>query len=181
MDWLEKALLLCARSIIFVDGFWLGAKFEQLKLSEASTCNSLLLLIIPLPVKHGRAKWTPPWVMLRGDGGYWNCPAEFFLPIIMEKVENPSDKYRCLFFLLADDVNSYEKRFLSFQNKIELANSLLLFTSLSWQRRQMLRIIYTGAGSRKYSDSRAFYPMPEMNCWKLPLPWIYNGSLLPDA
>ena len=37
----------------FVDGFWLGAKFETgLKLSEVSTLHSLLLLIMPLPVKR---------------------------------------------------------------------------------------------------------------------------------
>ena len=68
-------------------------------------------------------------------------------------------------FFGRNDVKLYEKRFLSFQNKIELANSLLLSTSLSWQRRQMLenhihRSWFKKEAESNIPDSRAFYPMP---------------------
>ena len=38
-----------------------------------------------------------------------------------------------------NDLKLYEKRFATISNQIELANSLLLTTSLTWQRRSMLR------------------------------------------
>ncbi len=71
-----------------------------------------------------------------------------------------------LLYFGRNDVKLYEKRFLSFQNKIELANSLLLSTSLSWQRRQMLenhihRSWFKKEAESNIPDSRAFYPMPE--------------------
>lgn len=75
----------------FVDGFWLGAKFETgLKLSEASTLQFTPSAYYTTARKAvaGQSELSLSYAP-EGNGDTWNCPAEFFLPIIMEKVENP--------------------------------------------------------------------------------------------
>ena len=152
----------------FVDGFWLGAKFETgLKLSEAS-----VLQFTP------SAYYTSARKALAGQGelslsyaprrrGYMVLSGG----MLSADYNGESGESRLIngvasSFFGRNDVKLYEKRFLSLHHQIELANSLLFSTSLSWQRRQMLenhihRSWFKKEAEPNIPDSRAFYPMPE--------------------
>ena len=152
----------------FVDGFWLGAKFETgLKLSEASTLRFTPSAYYTTARKAvaGQSELSLSYAPRRR--GYM----ELSSGVLSADYNGESGESRLIntvasSFFGRNDVKLYEKRFLSFQNKIELANSLLLSTSLSWQRRQMLenhihRSWFKKEAEANIPDSRAFYPMPE--------------------
>ena len=152
----------------FVDGFWLGAKFETgLKLSEASTLRFTPSAYYTTARKAvaGQSELSLSYAPRRR--GY----LELSGGVLSADYNGESGESRLIntvasSFFGRNDVKLYEKRFLSFQNKIELANSLLLSTSLSWQRRQMLenhihRSWFKKEAESNIPDSRAFYPMPE--------------------
>ncbi len=152
----------------FVDGFWLGAKFETgLKLSEASTLQFTPSAYYTTARKAvaGQSELSLSYAPRRR--GY----LELSGGVLSADYNGESGESRLIntvasSFFGRHDVKLYEKRFLSFQNKIELANSLLLSTSLSWQRRQMLenhihRSWFKKEAESNIPDSRAFYPMPE--------------------
>lgn len=152
----------------FVDGFWLGAKFETgLKLSEVSTLQFTPSAYYATARKAvaGQSELSLSYAPRRR--GY----LELSGGVLSADYNGESGESRLIntvasSFFGRNDVKLYEKRFLSFQNKIELANSLLLSTSLSWQRRQMLenhihRSWFKKEAESNIPDSRAFYPMPE--------------------
>lgn len=151
-----------------MDGFWLGAKFETgLKLSEASTLRFTPSAYYTTARKAvaGQSELSLSYAPRRR--GY----LELSGGVLSADYNGESGESRLIntvasSFFGRNDVKLYEKRFLSFQNKIELANSLLLSTSLSWQRRQMLenhihRSWFKKEAESNIPDSRAFYPMPE--------------------
>ena len=151
-----------------MDGFWLGAKFETgLKLSEVSTLQFTPSAYYATARKAvaGQSELSLSYAPRRRGH------LELSGGVLSADYNGESGESRLIntvasSFFGRNDVKLYEKRFLSFQNKIELANSLLLSTSLSWQRRQMLenhihRSWFKKEAESNIPDSRAFYPMPE--------------------
>lgn len=116
-----------------MDGFWLGAKFETgLKLSEASTLRFTPSAYYTTARKAvaGQSELSLSYAPRRR--GY----LELSGGVLSADYNGESGESRLIntvasSFFGRNDVKLYEKRFLSFQNKIELANSLLLSTSLS--------------------------------------------------
>ena len=147
-----------------MDGFWLGAKFETgLKLSEASTLQFTPSAYYTTARKAvaGQSELSLSYAPRRR--GY----LELSGGVLSADYNGESGESRLIntvasSFFGRNDVKLYEKRFLSFQNKIELANSLLLSTSLSWQLlKASFALEYTPAhyyrmyrGKKVYEESK---------------------------
>lgn len=152
----------------FVDGFWVGAKFSAgLKLSEAST-----LRFTP-SAYYTSARQS---VVGQGELSLDYAPRRsghlaFSGGVLSADYNGESGEDRLInafasSIFARNDVKLYDKRFLSVNHEIELANSLLFSSSLSWQRRQMLENHIHQSWFKKEAesnipDSRAFRSMPE--------------------
>lgn len=152
----------------FVDGFWLGARFNTgLKLSEASSLHFTPSAHYTSARKSvvGQGELTLHYAPRRRgslaiSGG-----------VLSADYNGENGEFRLInsfasSFFGRNDVKLYDKRFLSVGNKIELANSLLFSTLLSWQRRRMLENHIHQSWFKKEAESntpksRVFYPMPE--------------------
>ena len=151
-----------------VDGFWLGGKWtagthlgETTLLSltpevyyttaRRSVVGTGLLTLQYAPRRMGR---------LELSGG-----------VLSADYNNETGESRLINSLAValfgrNDVKFYDKRYLKIGNEIELANSLLFSTSLSWEQRKMLdnRISKSWFGRMTESNipnTPAFHPMPE--------------------
>lgn len=152
----------------FVDGFWLGAEIGTgLKLSEATT-----LSFIPSAYYTSARKS----VVGQGELVLDYAPRRrghlaFSGGVLSADYNSESGESRFINSIASslfgrNDVKLYEKRFISINNEIELANSLLLSASLSWERRKMLenhihRSWFKKEAESNIPDSRAYVPMPE--------------------
>lgn len=167
----------------FVDGFWLGAKFSTgLKLSEAST-----LRFTP-SAYYTSARQS---VVGQGELSLDYAPRRrghlaFSGGVLSADYNGESGENRLInafasSFFARNDVKLYDKRFLSVNHEIELANSLLFSASLSWQRRQMLENHIHQSWFKKDAesnipDSRAFRPMPENELLKASFAFEYTPA-----
>lgn len=152
----------------FVDGFWLGAKFDTgLKLSETATIN------FSPSVYYTSARKS---VVGQGILSLDYAPRRrghlaFSGGVLSADYNGESGESRLInaaasSFFGRNDVKLYDKRFLSVDHQIELVNSLLFSATLSWQRRRMLENHIHQSWFKKevesnIPDSRAFRPMPE--------------------
>ncbi len=152
----------------FVDGFWLGIKFDTgLKLSESSTLHFTPSIYYTSARKSmvGQGELSLDYAPRRRghlalSGG-----------VLSADYNGESGESRLInaiasSFFGRNEVKLYEKRFLSLSHEIEVANSLLLSSSLSWQHREMLenhvhRSWFKKEAEPNIPDSRAFHPMPK--------------------
>lgn len=152
----------------FVDGFWLGTKFDAgLKLSESSTLHFTPSVYYASARKSvlGQGELSVDYAPRRRghlvlSGG-----------VLSADYNGESGESRLInaiasSFFGRNEVKLYEKRFLSVSHEIEVANSLLFSSSLSWQHREMLenhihRSWFKKEAEPNIPDSRAFHPMPE--------------------
>ena len=124
-----------------VDGFWVGATVSAgFKLSETATLSfipsayyatarnsfvgSLDIKLNYAPRHLGELQLSGGQITADYNG---SCGESRFINSISSSLFG------------RNDLKLYEKRFATISNQIELANSLLLTTSLTWQRRSMLR------------------------------------------
>ncbi len=152
----------------FVDGYWLGAKVRAgVDLSKSSKLSFTPSLYYTTARKSavGEGVFTLLYAPRRNgkltlDGGVLS--ADYNGESGESRIINA---FASLLFA-RNDVKLYDKRFLSIGNEIELANSLLLTSSLSWQQRKMLdnhisKSWFKKEAEENIPDNALFTPMPE--------------------
>lgn len=154
----------------FVDGFWLGTKVRTgIRFSKASSLSFTPSFYYTTARKSvvGTGDLTLQYAPRRGgkltlNGG-----------VVSADYNEESGESRLINALSSslfgrNDVKLYDKRFLSIGNEIELANSLLLSSSLSWQRRKMLvnhisQSWFKKKAESNFPDNPSFTPMEDNN------------------
>lgn len=152
----------------FVDGFWLGARFEAgIKLSQTAmlrfapslyytTARKSLVgqgkLILDYAPRH-RGRFMLTGGVLSADYNS-ECGESRFLNTVASALFG------------RNDVKLYDKHFLSAAHEIELANGLLFSASATWEQRQMLENHISRSWFKRKAEpnipaNQSFVPMPE--------------------
>lgn len=152
----------------FVDGFWLGAKIKTgIKLSETST----LRLIPSLYYATARKTWMGQGDLILDYAPRHRGQLVFSGGVLSADYNGESGENLIINSFASamfgrNDVKLYDKRYLSADHHIELANGLLFSSSVSWQQRKMLENHISKSWFKKTAepnipDNEAFRPMPK--------------------
>jgi len=124
----------------FVDGFWVGAKLTAgVKLNK----QTQLSFIPEAYYTTSRKEWLGSGSLVLDYAPRRLGRLSVGGGIISADFNGESGESRLInafssFFFARNDMKFYDKRFLSIDNEIEIANSLLLSTGFTWQKRQAL-------------------------------------------